>query len=125
MSLNHATALVVLSSVGEFYDLTILSDFLSRYYKRMLLNWWCCRMIAYLLHLPPIPSTPANPYTVWSIITQTRDGWGRQVVFVSWLVNVFGVLAARRIWQHIRRRSQCSCRQGQHESQEEVVSSTV
>ena len=92
----------------------------------MLLNWWCCRAIAYLVHLPLIPSTPANPYTVWEIMTQTGDGWGRQVVFVSWLVNVFGVLAAKRIWQHIRRRSHCGCSQGQHESQEEdVVSSTV
>jgi len=91
----------------------------------MLLNWWCCRAIAYLVHLPVIPSTPANPYTVWEIMTQTGDGWGRQVVFVSWLVNVFGVMAARRIWRHIRRRSVCGCCQNESQEEGQVVSSAV
>ena len=83
----------------------------------MLLSWQCCRLIAYLVRLPPIPSTPANPYAVWETITQTGDGWGRQVVFVSWLVNLWGLQAAKRIWDRIRGQRQQTCTQEYHASQ--------
>ena len=91
----------------------------------MLLNWWCCRVLAHIVHLPPIPTTPANPYVVWEIISQTGEGWGRQVVFVSWLINLWGVKAAKRIWQHIRSKSKHHSTHRQHESQTQNISSAV
>jgi len=91
----------------------------------MLLSWWCCRVLARLIKLPPIPTTPANPYAVWAIITQTGDGWGRQVVFVSWLVSLWGLQAARNIWDHIRKQRKQNGSQQQYESQRQNLGSPV
>ena len=90
-----------------------------------MMSWWCCRLLAHLVRLPPIPSTPANPYQVWNIMTQTGDGWGRQVVFVSWLVHVWGLNVAKRIWAHIRKQRKQSGSQQQHESQRQNLDSAV
>jgi len=91
----------------------------------MLFPWWCCRLLAHLVKLPPIPTTPANPYQVWSIITQTGDGWGRQVVFVSWLVSLWGYQTARNIWDHIRKQQKQSGSQQQYESQRQNLGNSV
>ena len=79
----------------------------------MLLPWWCCRLLGYLLDLPHPPSTKANPYRVFELLAPMgmEPNWGRQVVYVHWLVGIFGHEPAKRIWAHMRKQRPLSCSQ--------------
>jgi len=82
----------------------------------MLLSWWCCRLLAYLINLPHPPSCEVNLFAVFDVLGK-HPNWGRQVVFVHWLVGVFGHEQGKLIWMHIRRQRKHSCSQQYHVSE--------